>query len=184
MRVNDLISFVNENKNLKEEQIKAKVAKYINTKKYIGVKDKKQIVESIVDDCIMYKDSVFAFNEFNKYITFVMYAIRAYTDIELSDDIEDDYDMLCENNVLDIVVETFKNEYNEINIILNMKCNDILNQNNIESQFGRFLNSISNKIDVFAGVLLNNIENLNIDNLPISVEDIELVKHFLNVSKK
>jgi len=34
MRVQELINFINENKNLNEEQIKAKTAKYINTKKY------------------------------------------------------------------------------------------------------------------------------------------------------
>jgi len=184
MRVQELINFINENKNLNEEQIKAKTAKYINTKKYISVKDKKQIVESVVDDCIMYKDGVFTFNEFDKYITFIMYTIKAYTDIELSDDIENDYDMLCENNILNIVVETFKNEYDEINIILNMKCDDVLNQNNIESQLGRFLNLISEKVDILAGVLSAKIENLNIDNLPISIEDMELVNRFLNINKK
>ena len=184
MNVQELINFTKENKTLKEEQIKAKIAKYINTKKYISVKDKKKLVDNIVDNCILYRDGRFCFNEFDKYMTFVMYTIEAYTDIELSGDIECDYDMLCEENILNIVISTFESEYNEVNIILDMKCGEILGGNNIEAQFGRFLNTVVEKLDTFTDVLSNGIKNFDINNLPITSHDIETIKQFLNISKE
>ena len=184
MNVQKVINFVKENKTLKEEQIKSKLAKYINVKKYISVKDKKKLVDSIIDDCVLYKDGRFCFNEFDKYITFVMYTIGAYTDIELSSDIECDYDMLCEENILNIVISTFESEYNEVNIILDMKCGEILGGNNIEAQFGRFLNTVVEKLDTFTDVLLDSIKNFDVDNLPTTSHDIEIIKHFLNINKE
>lgn len=154
MKVQDFIK-VMKGKMLKGAQLEEFVSKTLEVKKYIGIKEKKKLVDSIVRDCVIYEDGVFKFDEIEQYITFMMKTIAAYTNLEMSDDLEEDYDALCENNLLDVVVDTFKKEYEEVNILLQMRCGYILSANNIEAQVGKFLHEISDKTDGLLGVLSN-----------------------------
>jgi hypothetical protein len=104
-----------------------------------------------------------------------MKTIAAYTNLELSDDIEDDYDALCESGLLNSVVNSFIGEYENVSMLLQMRCEYILFGNSIESQVGRFLDGILDKLDgvsdgfknMLEGVDLNSIlgSNLTEDNL-------------------
>lgn len=169
MKVKEFIEFIGNDKNkmLKADQLKSVVKKQLGVKEYLSIKDKKQLVEDIVDACILYEDGVFKFDEIEKYVVFVMKTIDAYTDIELSSDVEDDYDMLCRSNVLELVVDTFKKEYDDVSVLLSMKCDYVLSNNNIESQLGRFLAGISNKIDTFSTTMSDVIKNIDVSKLPI-----------------
>jgi pentose-5-phosphate-3-epimerase len=75
-----------------------------------------------------------------------MKTIAAYTNLELSDDIEDDYDALCESGLLNSVVNSFIGEYENVSMLLQMRCEYILSCNSIESQVGRFLDGILDKV--------------------------------------
>ena len=58
MKVQELVKVIGSNKNkmLKKEQLQEIVKKELEVKKYIGIKDKKQLVENIVNECILYED--------------------------------------------------------------------------------------------------------------------------------
>jgi hypothetical protein len=165
MKVQELVKVVSNNKNkmLKQEQLQEVVKKELNVKKYISIKDKKKIVENIVNECVLYEDGVFKFDEIEKYIVFTMRVIEAYTDIELSDDMEVDYDMLCAAGLLELVVGIFKKEYDDMNVLLKMRCDYILSSNTVESQVGRLLDGLLEKVDVIVNSLSEKIDSFNID---------------------
>lgn len=186
MKIQELINTVNNNNNkmLNNDQLQRLVAKTIEAKSYISIKEKRVLIDNIIDSCILYEDGIYKFDDIDKYVAFTMKTIAAYTNIELSEDIEEDYDALCEARLLNTVIEIFNGEYENVNLLLQMKCEYILSENNIEAQVGKFLAGVSDKIDNFVDVLSNKLGDLNLDNLPISVEDIGKLMEFINSVKK
>ena len=160
MRTMELVEFVGNNKNkmLKSAQLEELVAKTLEVKKYIGIKEKKTLVESIVNECILFEDGIFKFDDIDKYLCFTMRVIEAYTNLELSADYEDDYDLLCKSGLLEIVINTFKKEYDDVSILLQMKCDYVLSENHLSAQVGKFLSNLSDSLDV----VIDKIEKFNI----------------------
>ena len=185
MKVQELVEFVSNSKNklLKQAQLEEVIAKQIETKKYLPIKQKKELVESIVNECILYEDGVYKFDDIDKYICFTMRVIAAYTNLELSDDIEDDYDVLCEAGVLDMVINTFKKEYDEVNILLQMKCDYVLSSNSLEAQVGKLFDGVLEKLDIITQALANKVEGFDINNLPISGDDLSKLMQLLNMQQ-
>lgn len=173
----------NKTKLLKPEQIQAFLKRELEVKEYLGIKDKKILVQNIVNECILYDDGVFKFDEIEKYITFTMRTIAVYTNLELSDDIEDDYDLLCEAKLLNSVIETFNGEYENVKLLLQMKTDYILSGNTIEAQLGRFLDGISEKLDDVLQTLSDKIGNFDITHLPIDMDSIKKLMGFINMQK-
>lgn len=186
MKVQELLEFVEKNrtKMLKAEQLQELLKKTLEVKKYIGIKDKKQLIDDIVNACVIYEDGVFKFNDIDKYIIFTMMTIEAYTNIEISDDIENDYDLLCQANLLNAIIATFNGEYENVRLLLQMKCEYILSDNNIEVQFGKFLNGLLEKIDGIANVLFDKAGDFDINNLPVNVDDLSKLMNFVNSQNK
>ena len=185
MKVQELVEFVSNSKNklLKQAQLEEVIAKQIETKKYLPIKQKKELVESIVNECILYEDGVYKFDDIDKYICFTMRVIAAYTNLELSNDIEDDYDVLCEAGILDMVINTFKKEYDEVNILLQMKCDYVLNSNSLEVQVGKLFDGVLEKLDIITQALANKVEGFDINNLPISGDDLSKLMQLLNMQQ-
>lgn len=185
MKIKELVEFANNTKNkmLKADQLQQLIAKIIEVKKYLSIKEKRELIDDIINDCVLYEDGVYKFDEIDKYIAFTMKTIAAYTNLELSDDIEDDYDALCEAGLLNVVIETFSCEYENVNLLLQMKTEYILNGNNIESQFGKFLAGVLDKVDIFAHALSNKIDDFDLKNLPIDMNGINKLMEFVNLYK-
>lgn len=185
MKIFELVELMNTNKTklLKPEQMQMFLKKELNVKEYMSIKAKKELVDNIVNECILYDDGVFKFDDIDKYIAFTMRTIAAYTNLELSDDIEEDYDALCEAKLLENLINTFKKEYDDVNILLQMKCDYVLSGNTMEAQLGRFLDGISNKLDGVLEGLADKIGNFDINNLPISGDDLQKLLKFLQMQK-
>lgn len=182
MKITKLIEVMNNSKNkmLKADQMQSILAKELDVKKYLSIKDKKALVEEIVNECILYSDGIFKFNDIDKYICFTMKTIAAYTNLELSDDIEKDYDALCEAGLLNSVIDTFAGEYENIGMLLQMKCDYILSANSMESQTGRFLDGLLEKVDMLVSVMSDKVENFDMSQLPVSNEDLTKLLSFIN----
>lgn len=182
MNVKELVKIMNnpKNKMLKADQIQSILAKELKVKKYLSIKDKKEIVEDIVNECVLYSDGIFKFNDIEKYIVFTMKTISAYTNLELSDDIEDDYDMLCESGLLNNIIDLFAGEYENISMLLQMRCSYVLSSNSIESQVGRFLDNILEKVDMVANIMSEKVNDFDMSKLPISQEDLTKLLGFIN----
>ena len=185
MKIMEFIDVVKNNKNkmLKGDQLQELISKTIKVKDYLNIKEKKNLVDSIVNACILYEDGVFKFDEIDKYICFTMRTIEAYTNLELSDDIEEDYDALCKAKLLNSVIVAFNGEYENVKTLLQMKCDYICSSNSVESQFGRFFDNILDKVDVLSKALSDKVNSFNLNDLPIGAEDINKLISFLNVNK-
>ena len=185
MKIREFINVIKNNKYkmLKPEQIQELVSKTIEAKDYLSIKEKKKLVDSIVDACILYENGVFKFDEIDKYICFTMKTIETYTNLELSNDIEEDYDALCHAKLLTAVINAFGGEYDNVSMLLQMKCDYILSENSIEAQTGRFFDNILGKVDVFTNVISEQIKGFNIKDLPISGEDIKKLMQFVSMQK-
>lgn len=182
MKIQELVDFVGNSKNkiLKQEQLQDVLKKTLEVKSYITIKEKKQLVDNIINTCIIYEDGVYKFDDIEKYVCFIMKTIETYTNLELSDDIESDYDILCSAGILETIINMFKKEYNDVNVLLSMKCDYILSGNNIEAQLGKFLTNISDKIDIFVNALSNKVGDFDITKLPIGKEDFIKLMDFIN----
>jgi len=185
MTTKELITLMSDNRNkmLKIEQLEAVLKKKLEVKEYISIKSKKSLVDDIVNECILYEDGIFKFNDIEKYICFTMRVIEAYTNIELSDDLEEEYDLLCESKLLESIINTFKKEYDDVNILLQMKCDYVLNNNTLAAQVGRFFDGILEKLDIVVDTLANKVDGSDFKNLPISSEDINKLMQFINKQK-
>jgi hypothetical protein len=186
MTIKELVEFATNNKNkmLKVEQLQELIAKTIDVKKYMSIKEKRVLIDDIINSCILYEDGMYKFDDIDKYITFTMKTISAYTNLELSDDIENDYDMLCEANLLNIVIETFGGEYENVNLLLQMKCEYILSGNTIEAQVAKFLTGLLDNVNDLSCVLSSKLDSFDFKNLPVKMEDIKKIIDFVNSQKK
>lgn len=185
MKVTELLEFVGNPKNkiLKQEQLQSVLQKQLEVKDYLSIKDKKNLVNDIVNECILFEDGIYKFDDIEKYVCFIMKTIEAYTNLELSDDIEEDYDMLCEAKILELVINTFKKEYDDVNILLQMRCDYVLSGNNIEAQVAKFLDSFLEKIDTITNVTVKKIDGFDISKLPIDKKYLSKLINFLNIQK-
>ncbi len=186
MKIRELVEFANNSKNkmLKADQLQQLIAKTIEVKKYIGIKEKRALIDDIINDCILYENGMYKFDDIDKYITFTMKTIVAYTNLELSADMEEDYDTLCEAKLLNTVIETFSGEYENVNLLLQMKCEYILSGNTIEAQFGKFLTGVLDKVDILADALSKKVDDFDFSNLPVSMDDLDKLMEFVNSQKK
>ena len=184
MKINEFIELMGTDKNkmLKADQLQTVVTKTIETKEYLSIKEKKNLVNNIVNECVLYEDGAYKFDEIDKYVCFTMRTIAAYTNLELSNDIEEDYDSLCRSKLLNMVIGTFEGEYENIKVLLQMRCDYILSSNNIDAQIGRFLNELLEKVDSLTTVVTNKIDEFSLDKLPINTQDIGQLLKLLNTN--
>lgn len=186
MKIQEFIQKINENKTkLYNKADKNALPNFIKqtleVKNYISIKEKKQLIEDIVDETIIYDNGLLKFNGIDQYVVYAMKCIESYTNIELSDDIENDYDELSKTGLLEAITSTFAEEYKTVLTLLQMQCDYILMDNSISSKVGVFLTSISSTIDKLANNLSNSVENFDINKLNINKEDIEKITDLLQV---
>ena len=184
MKINEFVQKVSENKTkLYNKADKNALSNFIKqtleVKDYISIKEKKQLVEDIVSETVMYENGLLKFNGIDQYITYVMKCIEAYTNLELSDDIEDDYDELSKTGLLEPITSVFAEEYKAVLTLLQMQCDYSLMDNSISSKVRVFLTSVSSTIDKLANSLSNSVENFDINKLNIDKKDIEKITEFL-----
>lgn len=185
MTIKELIQLMGDNKHkmMKNEQLQDLLKKKLEVKEYISFAKKRSLVSSIVDECVLYENGMFKFNDIDKYVCFTMRIIEAYTNLEMSDNLENEYDLLCESKMLDLIINTFKQEYDDVSILLQMQCDYVLSNNSIGSQVGRFLDGVLDKIDVLVDAMAERMSGLDFDNLPIGVEDLNKLMQFINIQK-
>lgn len=186
MKILEFIQVVNNNKaklynKADKNAMQNFIKQTLNIKSYISIKEKKQLVEDIVSETIIYENGLLKFNGIDQYIVYAMKCIEAYTDLELSDDIENDYDELSKVGLLEPITSTFSEEYKTVLTLLQMQCDYILMDNSISSKVGVFLTSVSSIIDKLANSLSNSVDNFDISKLNIDKKDIEKITEFLQI---
>ena len=166
----------------KKANANVNMSKHLKTK-YLPFKEKRALVDSVINQCILVDDGMVVIDEFDKYIAFTVAVISAYTAIEFDADFDiaiSEYDMLCEANLLNKIIEVFEGEYNTVLNMLNIKTEEVLKQNTIEYQVVKFLNGLNEKLDTIMPMLEESASSWNFANLGIGESDINSLMKFIN----
>ena len=165
-------SFVQEMKDKKIMNTKIApdaVAKYIKENleitTYIPFTRKRLIADMIVDANTEEIDGVWKNDSISQYISFVVAMIQEHTNLVFEDNPVDDYDMLAENELLVPIIETFRNDYNECDVVLKMALASKLEDNSINTLVGKFLNGILGRIDVAEEFLKSTIGSIDLQEI-------------------
>lgn len=164
MKIREFVDYMkkNTNRTMKEDQVASLIKRVLEPKTYISIKDKKEIVDKIINRCIYYENGVFKFDGIERYVYFTMYTLAAYTNLELSEDIENDFDALSESKLLPAVICLIQQEFDDVNVFLQMQCDYILEGNSIEAQVGKFFDELLDKIDVVGNSLGKYLGNIDL----------------------
>ena len=167
-----------ENTKVNPNAIGNYIKKELEVKDYVSFVEKQSIAQIVLESCSYLRDGVVMVDSIQKYIIFTITVLSFYTNLEFDAESDlEDYDLLCsyvvgDGTLLDAVIKTFEKEYSRCNDILNMMTSDLLMENNIEKQIGKFLNNLSDRIGGLGDVLSNvmslmpeNLQQLDIDKL-------------------
>ena len=157
-----------------------------NTKKYVSAAEKISIADNTLDFSAEYDRGFVRFDSYKKYLTFIFGVIEAHTELRFSDNWEDkmaEYDMLCENEFLYAIIDTFRRDYDASLEVLDMMCNDMLAANSIEASVAMVATSITENLDVFVGALSDKLEDIDIEKIIPKDLDLNKLTRLLNKLK-
>ena len=176
MKINEFIEMN------KKANANVNMNKHLKTK-YLPFKEKRALIDSVIEQCAFVEDGLIVIDEFDKYITFTLEIIKAYTSLEFDEDFNiavQEYDALCEANLLNKIIESFEGEYNTVMNMLNVKTDEVLKQNTIEYHAVKFLSGLNDKLDVLMPMFEKAASSWDFEGLGIDVSDIKSLMNFVN----
>ena len=158
------------NKKIQNTQIKPNaVSDYLKEtleiKEYIPFNTKRQIVEMVVAQNTKFVDGIKKNDAIGQYVGFVVAMIASHSNLEFSENPVEDYDALAESGLLPQIINEFKADYSECDILLKMALAMELEDNNVNALIGRFLNKISSGLDGVLEVVMDKFGDFDLKNI-------------------
>ncbi len=153
------------------------VTDLIATKRYISSEEKIRLAKEVVDFSVEYDRGFVKFDSYAKHLSFIFNVIETHTNLCFSDNWADkmqEYDLLCENGLLEAIIDTFRRDYEVSLEVLDMMCDDMLADNSIEASISKLAQSVSENLDVFVGELSDKFKDFDIKK--IIPKDLDLNK--------
>lgn len=151
--------------------------KELEIEDYVPFAEKRDLCARVLEACNTKDDSgLVKVDSISRYILFTIAIISKYTNLEFSSDEEeidplDEYDMLCQNNLLNPILDIIGGEYVTCNNMLNMMMDDIVSNNNtVENVVGTVLGKFSDSLDELVSALANKVESMNLDLSQIDID--------------
>lgn len=181
MKIIDLINKVKQNKitntQYKPHAIDDFIKENVSVKMYVPFVEKRELCKKVLDASCNKNGSIIEVDSVSRYLLFTLAVISKYTNLEFSSgadeefDSIDEYDMLCQNGLLNPILDIIGTEYTTCNNILNMMMADIeANNNNSAIVLDKALQQILGYVDNFANTLENKVESLNLDLSQIDID--------------
>lgn len=145
MKAQELLEVVIKNKTVDLRSL-------LEIKKYIPISLKKSVIEEVLlESTLSLKENMLTYNGIQKYLTFVLTVLNLYTNLEI-ENIETDYDLLMEKELLPTILETIGNDYFEFKDLYDMRFEDKLRETNtleaiINSGFQDLLFSLTGTLE-------------------------------------
>ena len=165
------------NSQIKPNAVGEYVKKTLEVKDYVPFAEKRELCAQVLNACNTKDDSgLIKVDSVSRYIIFTLSIISKYTNLEFSsgeDEIDslDEYDMLCQANLLNPILDVIGAEYTTCNNMLNMMMEDIMTNNNtIENVVGAVLGKLGDSIDDFITVISDKVESMNLDLNQIDID--------------
>lgn len=174
MKIYEFIeSFKNDkviNTQLKPNAVSEYLKEKLEIKDYIPFAEKRELCEKVLNACnTKDENGLVKVDSVSRYILFTILIISKYTNLEFSAgddeyDSLDEYDILCQSNLLNPILDVIGGEYITCNNMLNMMMDDVVaNNNTIENVVGTTLNKISEYVGDFVAVLGDKVESMELD---------------------
>lgn len=158
------------NTQIKPDAVSEYIKEKLEIKDYVPFAEKRELCERVLNACNTKEDSgLVKVDSVSRYIVFTISIISKYTNLEFSSgedefDSLDEYDILCQNELLNSILDVIGGEYITCNNILNMMMDDIVSNNNtIENVIGEVLNKISDSVSYVATSLADKIDSMELD---------------------
>lgn len=165
------------NSQIKPNAVGEYIKKTLEVKDYVPFAEKRELCAQVLNACNTKDDSgLIKVDSVSRYIIFTLSIISKYTNLEFSsgeDEIDslDEYDMLCQADLLNPILDVIGAEYTTCNNMLNMMMEDIMTNNNtIENVIGAVLGKLGDSIDDFITVISDKVESMNLDLNQIDID--------------
>ena len=166
------------NTRIDTEAVSRYIKNKLEVKDYVPFAEKRELCERVLNACNTRDGSgLVKVDSVTRYIIFTLSIISKYTNLEFSSgkdtelDSLDEYDMLCQAELLDPILEVIGAEYVTCNNILNMMMADVVaNNNTVENVVGHTLGKLSASVDGLMGVLTEKIEDMELDLSQIDID--------------
>ena len=165
------------NSQIKPNAVGEYIKKTLEVKDYVPFAEKRELCAQVLNACNTKDDSgLIKVDSVSRYIIFTLSIISKYTNLEFSsgeDEIDslDEYDMLCQADLLNPILDVIGAEYTTCNNMLNMMMEDIMTNNNtIENVIGAVLGKLGDSIDDFITVISDKVESMNLDLSQIDID--------------
>ena len=156
-----------QNSKVNPNAVSEYIKKVLEVKDYIPFIEKQSVAQIVLESRAHISDGIITIDSVQKYIIFTITVLATYTNLEFNGDETDldAYDLLCaytvgDETLLDAIIKTFEKEYSRCNDILNMMTVDLMAENNIEKQVGKFLSGLSKNIENLGDLFINNMSNI------------------------
>lgn len=190
-----IAEFINEfkekkivNSKLNDHAVGDYLKKELEVKDYVPFVEKRELCERVLNACNVKNDNgLVEIDSVSRYIIFTISVIMKYTNLEFSsgeDDIDsiDEYDMLCQNGLLNPILSVIGEEYAACNNMLNMMMEDIIaNNNTVENILGLASNRLLGSVDKIIDVLADKIEELEVDLSQIDIDKFKWIKDLIPI---
>ena len=188
MKVADFIAVYNAKKIANTTAVGEWIKKTLEVKEYVPFVEKRELCTYVLNACNTIDDSgLVKVDSVSRYLIFTISVISKYTNLEFSsgeDDVDsiDEYDMLCQYNLLNNILDVIGAEYTSCNNVLNMMMSDIVaNNNTVENVLANAMRKITDSVENVADTLSEKIESLELD---LSQFDIDKFKGLLELIPK
>lgn len=177
MKISEFVEEINKN----EMRINAPaLMKLIETKHYVGFNEKLLVAKNVIDMCVVNEGGYIYIDKAKQYIEFTKAIISKYTNLEFSlDEVtsNSEYDSLCENGYLNLILSTFDSEYKIVMNLMQMESDKVCEQNSTEAQVVKVATKLIESIDVISMALSNKIDNFDLSKFNFKKEDLDKLKN-------
>ena len=191
MKIIDFVQGFKDKKIMNTKVDTDAVGKYIKetleVREYVPFKEKRAIVELIVLKNTKVVDGVKKNDSISQYISFITAMLTAHTNLEFGEDPVTDYDVLSESGLLAPIIDTFKTDYSECDVLLKMALADELEDNNVNNAFGKFLNGILYRLDAVGEYIKSAMDGVDINSIlgeSFNQEDLAKLSSFIDKYNK
>lgn len=154
---------------------------------YISFADKRKIAEMIINQNTIDEYGIKKIDSVSEFVSFIMVMLAAHTNLNCSANPIEDYDALSESGILEYILATFKKDFDECNVVLQMVRNDALADNSLNAVVAKFLDGILEKLDGVGDTIKGVVEQIDLDKfmgLGLNENEINGLKKLLNKYSK
>jgi hypothetical protein len=176
-----------QNTKLAPTAIEDYLKKNIEFKTYIPFMEKKRIAEMVIKKNMIEENGIKKVEPTGQFIGFVIAMLVSHTNLEINaENPIEDYDMLSEYGLLEVILAQFEKDYAECDIVLKMVLASEMEDNNLNMIVAKFLDNILDKLDGVGDGLKDIISNIDINSLlgGLKMEDLAHLKGFLDTFNK